>query len=93
MDIVRVRNLWNIHYIAGMLADFDVMDYQIVQQKTETPLLPEGFSAISKEYLDIIIAENEGQRTSLWVQLLPDKRRKLRQFIMSVYEDAIFEVV
>lgn len=93
MDIVRVQNLWNVHYIAGKLPEFNVMDFQIVQQNADSPLLPEGLSPISIEYMDIIVAECDGQRIALWVQLTPKERRKLREFIMSVYADAAFEVV
>jgi hypothetical protein len=93
MDIVRVRNLWNVHFIAGRLRDFNVVDFQIVQQKTDAPLLPEGFSPTSKEYIDIIIAECEGQRVALWVELTPNERVRLREFIMTVYDDAAFEAI
>lgn len=93
MDIVRVSNIWNVHYVASKMSTYDIMDSLIVHQKTDDPLLPEGFQPDTKEYLDIIISECEGQRIALWIIATPSVREKIREFVLSVYEDARCEAI
>lgn len=94
MDIVRLNNIWNVHHLEGKFREMGVRDTQIVQQHIERPLLPEGFDNLTKEYMDIYVAEVDWMRVSLFVLVHSAKqRRELREYTMTVYDDARFETI
>lgn len=93
MDIVRLQNIWNIQYLAARFKEMG-NDIVIEHQQAGNPILPVDFDSLTKEYVDIYIAEQGGVRAALFVAVANAQQRvQLREFTVNVYPDVRYEKI
>ena len=93
MDIVRLRDFWNVQYIAGRLKDFPQVQYQLVYQRAEDEVIPFDLQPDTAEYLSIIMSEKQNLRLILYIMADKAKHKLIQDFILSVYADAKVEAL
>lgn len=89
MELIKLRNIWNVQYIAGHIdARKDIDNSFMVHQSVSKPINPDGLSLTETENVAIFFAEKDNIRVSLWVYAPKPVRDGLVKFVQGVYEDA-----
>lgn len=93
MNIVRLRDFWNVQYVAGRLKDFPVVSHQLVYQRLEDTIVPFDLQPDTAAYLSVVLSEKQNIRLVLYIMADVGLHPVIQDFILGVYADAKVEAL